>query len=197
MFASPSKEGCAANNPQPKKTVIAMPRSITAVAMSFRPMFRSSRNLPERSTAQSDQRRFTLADPRVGPQSEGEVTSELAHPLYRCVMEQLPVTADTFGVAIASFWPPAATRFTRNFLEATLAARGFGGIRVTEGLYPMRGADVWNHICLNLWTVAKRWLATSGLSTNQFFGMLEHAIRTVRSAGEFDELASIPASHPY
>lgn len=143
-----------------------------------------------------DFRTFTLADPRMGPK-DGEIMSELAHPLYRAVMDVLPEEASEWGLNISSFWPPASTRFRREFLEETLRARSFGGIRFVEGLYPMRGVDVWNHICLNLWTVAKRWLKDSGLTPEQFFKMLEDAVKHVMDSDDFGKHLTVSAFHPY
>lgn len=141
-------------------------------------------------------RNYRIADHRSGVVREGEVMSELSHPIHQRVQNLvLKIVRAEHGYYRTDVWPPAAKAFDPAEVQAANDQAGFDTLLIAEELMPVPGSQV-PYYGLNGWTSFFRWSPLADLTVETKISILLRAVTAVVEDPEYDKLAEVEAFHP-
>ncbi len=139
---------------------------------------------------------YRVADHRSGVVKDGEVMSELSHPIRQAThAEIVRLAKERHGFDRDDAWPPVAKAFDPCEVRNANEQAGFNGLQIIEETFVVPGHQI--HLYdQNGWTFYMRWSPLSDLSGDAKIALLSEAITNVRARPEYDAWCEIEAYHP-
>lgn len=138
-----------------------------------------------------------LADHRNGEVRQGEIMTELAHPLYQRVHQVLlKLVKEKFpDFQRENLWPPVSARMSYAFLRDNCEVHRLGNFTVLEELVPISGERIID-FPRNGWTVFFRWPPLSELPAEEKLALMNTALSAVFLDPDFEAMKNVMAYHP-
>lgn len=139
---------------------------------------------------------FRVADFRSGVVRDGEIMSELSHPIRQAAHRELVRLAkERHDYDRNDAWPPAAKAFDPAEVREANWVAGFADCLVLESAFPVPGSAIHLYI-QNAWTSNMRFPPLADLPQDAKIALLKDSFEIVRAMPEYPQWCGVPAYHP-